>query len=91
MEAGAAEKFVSVLICTTMKLVPAPLPPLSLSLSLGPLLSPSPITPSSTSTEEVGLAACYSALVYVNVHVCGVWHLKEVRYCIRTQWMQVLI
>lgn len=67
-------------------------PPLSLSLSRSvPCCLPPTVAPSSTSTEEVGLAACYSAPVYVNVHVCGVWHLKEVRYCIRTQWMQVLI
>lgn len=65
-------------------------PSLSLALSHS-LTFPPTLNPSGKSTEEVGLAACYSTFMYVNVQVSGVWHLKEVRYCVRTQWVQVLI
>lgn len=66
--------------------------PASLSLSLPPTLCPVPsLTLSPKNSEEVGLAACYSTLMCVHVCVFGVWHLKEVRYCIRTQWMRLQV
>lgn len=91
VEAGAegrwGRKFVCELMWSSMKLVPAPLcrsiaRTLSLRLSLP--LSPPPSHHSSIVCVARGSGPrCDSAL---NVRLCGVWHLKEVRYCIRTQW-----